>query len=366
MKNIERSNPFKTTIQKNDIGILTNLLADEGVSSYGCISFAGKTLLANYIYLGEYSYKLQYTTIDTDGNEESFIEDDGFLPTLFISPDNETYVSMQTHRHKELEISIPVLTRDTTEEPKPNRPFVGDFIGTLNQFSIFYNVDSWSKDKPDKFLAIEFKNGAIKKKHNVKVPLPRRNNIFISDNEMHLLCRDNNTWLHRQTDEKGNVLSQRQLGRGDIFYREIVSLSFEKDSYLLAQEKDTIIIERIDSEGNGTVTALIDFPDRIYSTWLPQKIAEDTYVIRFTSEFGNGWLTTRNDQLIELFYNKDEKGYKNLVTNEILALDEEKLILSGISKTVNNAYAAVFYTYVERPAKNKKLIVLNRTISNTN
>lgn len=361
MKNIDRSTPFKTTIEKNDLGIITTLLTEIGVSTQGSITSGGKTLLTNYIYKDEWHSKLHYTVIGTDGSEESFMEDDGFLPTLFTSPDHDTYVSIQTHRHKELEISIPLLDRENIEEPKPNRPFVGNFIGISNRFSIFYDVDPFSKDKPDKLLAIEFKDGTIKKKHNVKMPLPRRNNIFISGNEIHLLCRDNDVWLHRQIDEKGNVLRQRNLGRGHIFYREIISLSFDTDSYLLAQENDKIIIEHIDVEGNSSIKELIDFPYPFFNTWIPVKIADSTYVTRFNSEFGNGWLTIKNDELLEIFYNKDVKGYKNLLTNEILEL-EEGLILSGLNATSENAYAVVFYPRTERSVKNKKLYVLNRKI----
>ena len=136
MKNIDKINPFKSTIKKTEFGTLTKLVTAVGVSENGSISFGEKTLLANYVYKKGETYNLVYTIVDTDGNTESFIEDDGILPTLFLSPSQESYVSVVPyHPDKELEISIPVFNRENTELPKGNRPFVGDFIGTSNQFN---------------------------------------------------------------------------------------------------------------------------------------------------------------------------------------------------------------------------------------
>ncbi len=247
MKNIDKINPFKQTIKKTNFGTITTLLTEVGVYAKDSIPFDGKTLMTNYVYNINETYNLIYTIIDIDGNVESFVEDDGILPTLFSSPNGENYVSVVPyHPDKELEISIPVFNRDNIETTKGNRPFVGKFIGISNQFSIFYDVDIWSDTKPDKMLAIEFKNDLIKKKHNIKVPLPRNNKIFIENNEIHLLSKDGNSWLHRQIDEKGNKIRQREIETNRKFFREILKLSFDEISYLLTQEKGKIIIEKVD------------------------------------------------------------------------------------------------------------------------
>lgn len=360
MKNIDKTNPFKSTIKKTDFGTLTTLVTDVGISAKENISFGEKTLLANYIYDQDGNYKLMYTIIDTDGNTESFVEDDGILPTLFLSPNQENYVSVVPyHPDKELEISIPVFNRENTELPKGNRPFVGDFIGTSNQFSVFYDVDIWSDTKPDKLLAIEFKNKAIKKKHNIKIALPRENKVFIENNEIHLLAKDGDVWLHRQIDELGNLKRERTMKTNQEYFRQIVKLSFEENSYILCEDGGKISIEVISSDGNCRTADLIDIGDEFYNTWQPVKIAENTFVTRFNDEFGNGWFTTKNDQLSEIFYGKGEKGYRNLVTNEVIEMDDD-LIISGINKTTENAYAVVFYPVTEENEDNKKLIVLNR------
>jgi len=363
MKNIEKINLFKSTTQITKFGNVTTLITGVGISAHGSIAYKGKTLLANYVYKDSDTYHLVYTTIDNDGKIESFVEPDGILPTLFLSPEKENYVSVVPyHPDKELEISIPVFNREKTELPTGNRPFLGDFIGTSNQFSIFYDVDSWSKSKPDKLLVIEFKNGVIKKKHQAKIGLPRNNKVFISNHEIHLLAKDESGWLHRQIDEKGNEIRNRRIYTNQHFFREIISLSFDRDSYLLAEEDGKIFMEKIAIDGNGEPIELMDITDAFYNTWRPVKVSENTFVTRFNGEFGNGWFTTRNEQLLEIFYSKGQQGYRDLLTNDVWLTDKEDLNISSINKTTENAYSVVLYPKTDRKIRNNELIILNRSI----
>ncbi|SUJ18069.1 Uncharacterised protein [Sphingobacterium spiritivorum] len=363
MKNIDQVHPFKTIIQQSDFGILTRLVTDVEISAKDSISYGAKTLMANYVYKENETYDLVYTVIDTDGTTESFAEDDGILPTLFLSPNGESYVSIQPYDpDKDLEISIPVFNRESTVFPKGNRPFTGDFTGTSDHFSIFYDVDIWSDTKPDKMLAVEFKVNTIKKKHNIRIPLPRNNRIFIENNEIHLLAKHGNTWLHRQIDEKGNVIRQRRIETKQRYFSQILSLSFDRNSYLLTQTKGKIIVEVIDQNGAGKTVELMDITDPFFNTWQPVKVSENTFVTRFNGEFGNGWFTTRNDQLLEIFYSKGEKGYKNLLTNEVLQTGFENLVISSLNKTTDKGYAIVFYPMTDNHAKNKTLLILNREV----
>nr|WP_314492602.1 hypothetical protein [uncultured Chryseobacterium sp.] len=363
MKNIDQTNPFKSTIKKTELGVLTTLIAPFRISAKESISLQDKTLLANYIYDKDENYNLVYTIIDTEGSAESFVEDDGILPTLFLSPDQENYVSVVPYDpDKDLEISIPAFNRENIELPKKNRPFVGDFIGTSNQYSIFHNADMWSDTKPDKLLSIEFKNGVIKKKHNVKIELPRNNNISIHNNEIHLLAKDNTNWVHRQIDELGNLIRERKIKPNHKFFRQILSLSFEENSYILCEVKGKISIEIISAQGDCSTVNLIEIKDEFYNTWQPVKIAEQTYVTRFNNEFGNGWITTKNDQLLEIFYGYEERVYKNLLTNEVLEMNNENLIISSLNKTKENCYAIVFYPMANDETKSNELIILNRGI----
>jgi len=363
MKNLEKVNPFKSTVVKTDFGTVTTLVADIGVSEKSSINFEDKTLLANYVYTKDGTYNLVYTVFDNEGKCESFVEDDGILPTLFLSPENEVYASVVPyHPDKELEISIPVFNRENTDLPKGNRPFVGKFIGTTKLFSILYDVDIWSDTKPDKLLAIEFKNGVIKKKHNVKVPLPRNNKVFIADNEIHLLASDGKVWQHRQINEMGNTIRERKIQSNQEYFWQILSLSFDKNSYILHESEGQISVEIISAVGKCESKELFNIEDEFFNTWKPVKIAEDIYVTQFNGEYGNGWFTIKDDQLLELFYGKEVKGYKNLLTNEVLQMENENLCISSINKTKDNAYAVVFYPMTEQGVNNKELIILNREL----
>jgi hypothetical protein len=368
MKNLDKVNPFKSTVVKTDFGIVTTLVAEIGVSSGAmeAIGYKGKTLLANNVDAKERSghlYNVVYTIIDNEGNHESFIEDDGILPTLFLSPENEVFVSVQPYDpDNDLGISIPVFNRENTETPKRDRPFLGDFIGTTKQFSILYYADIWSDTKPDKLLAVEFQNGAIKKKHNVKIPLPRNNKIFIADNEIHLLAIDGKVWLHRQIDEKGNVIRERKIQSKQEYFWQILSLSFDRNSYILCEQEGQISVEVISANGKCESKELANIGNEFFNAWKPEKIADDTYVTKFTTEFGNGWFTIKNDQLLELFYGKEVKGYKNLLTNEILEMDNENLSIWSVNKTTENAYSVVLCPSFNSEIINKELIILNREL----
>lgn len=362
MKNLDKVAPYTSSITQGDWGTMTTLLAEAGVSTKDSIAFDEKTLLANYVYDKNGTYKLIYTVVGIGGSIDNYVEDDGILPTLFLSPDQENYVSViPYHPDKELEISIPIFHREDVEMPKGNRPCTGDFIGTTDSYSILHDVP-FEDNKPDKILAIEFINGKLKKKHNVKIPLPANNRIAICDKTIHLLTNDGSILLHREIDEKGNVLRSREIDAKDIDVLQILSSSFDHDSYLLAQDNDKIIIEKINAAGASAIIELVAFADPLFNTWLPVKIADDTFVTRFNSEFGNGWLTTKNDELLEIFYSKGEQGYRNLLTNELLSIQRDNLIISSINKTTEHAYAVVLYPLAGDGAENTEIIVLNRRL----
>ncbi|MCR4033134.1 MULTISPECIES: hypothetical protein [Flavobacterium] len=363
MKNIIKINPFKSNIQHTDFGILTTLETEVEISTKDSIYHDNKSLLANYIYSVNGTYQLVYTIIDNEGNSESYLEEDGILPTLFLNPELENYVSIIPYNpDKELEISLPVFNRQNEDNPKGNKPFTGDFIGIANQYSIFYDSDTWSETKPDKILAIEFNGRTIKKKHNVKVPFPKNNKIFISNNEIHLLSIQDSFWLHRQIDEKGNILKERKIKSDGEYIDQILTLSFERTSSFFYQKEDKIGIVEIDSNNNLKYKDLLRFKDPFFNTWRPEKISRDTYVIRFNTEFGNGWLTLQNENIFDFFYSKEVNGYKNLITNEVLEMPTENLIISSINKTKENNFLIVFYPLTDRHIKNNKIITLNREL----
>ena len=349
------------------MGTVTTLVAAIEVTHSDTITHQEQCLFATNVYTGNGLYDKVYTLADPTGNTQSFTEKEGILPTFFQSPTGDTYVSVSPyHPDKEQEISIPIFNRAGVELPKPNRPFLGDFAGISKSYAILYNVDSWSDTKPDKLLAIEFKDGRIKKKHNRKVPLPRKNKVVVVNDEIHLLARTEREWLHRQIDAMGNEIRSRLIQPKQPYYWQALQLSFEADSYVLTPEGESLsalALEVITPNGDSTSRKLIDIGDDVFNTWPPQKITENTYVIRFNTEFGNGWLTIKEGDLLEFFYSKGVQGYRNLLTDEVWELPEKDLIISGLVKTADHAYAIVCYPRTADNVKNKQLVILNRQLS---
>lgn len=93
-----------------------------------------------------------------------------------------------------------------------------------------------------------------------------------------------------------------------------------------------------------------------------ESLSENTYITQINGEFGNGLFKTQNDQRLAFFYSKGQKGYKNLLTNKVLPMDSENLVISSINKTKQNSYAVVFYPMTDHPTKNKTILVLNHVV----
>lgn len=364
MDNIKQKELFKLTITKHSLGVLSHLTNLTELAVRDSIQTNNGTIIALNYYHENESYDLVYCVIDVEGHTQSFVENDGILPTLFLSPDQQNYISIQPYDpDKDLEISIPLFNRGHVDTPKANRPFVGDFIGTTQQHAVFFHHDIWSDTKPDKLLIIDFKNNAVNKKKNIKLELPRTNSIVVQNNQIHLLAIDGKSWNHREIDSNGKVLKQRFIQVAQKNFSEIISLSFEENSYILCHDKNTIFVQTISPDHECKRTELIEFTDPIYNTWRAKNITEDIVVIQFNTEFGNGWMTIQGDHLLEFYYSKNIKGYRNLLDGSVLEIDNERIIISAINKTKYGAYAVVMYPMVDRNAKNNQFWVFNRNLS---
>lgn len=363
MKNLSPVQPFQASVTATSHGVLTTLTVVTSLSAKESIASGEKSLLTNYVYRADGTYQLIYTVVDIDGQAEHFAEDDGILPTLFLSPQQQAWVSIVPyHPDKELEISIPVFQREQVAPPKGSRPFVGDFIGSTETASIFHDAD-WSDTKPDKMLVMKFENGLLKKKSNLKLALPGNNKVAITGSTIQLLAHVGDDWLHREIDEQGNELRRRSIAANGMYGLQILALSFDGDSYLLAQHAGQLVMVNIDMAGNSEIINLIAFEDEFFNTWRPEAIGDDTFVTRFNCEFGNGWLTTRKDQLIELYYSKDAGGYRNLLTGEVLQLPHGNLVISSLNRTAQHAYAVVLYPMAGDDDSTRQLLILNRMLA---
>ncbi|OBV38709.1 hypothetical protein ASR47_100725 [Janthinobacterium psychrotolerans] len=361
MKNLSPVQPFQASMTATSHGTLTTLTVDTSLSAKDSIASGETSLLTNYVYREDGSYQLVYTVVSRDGQADHFAEDDGILPALFLSPRRQAWVSIVPyHPDKELEISLPVFQREQVDLPKGTRPFVGDFIGSTETASIFHAAD-WSDTKPDKLLVMHFEDDLLQKKSNLKLSLPGNNKVAITGSTIQLLAHVDDDRLHREIDAQGNELRRRSIAANGIYGLQILTLSFDGDSCLLAQHAGQLVIVKIDMAGNSEIINLIAFEDEFFNTWRPEPIGGDTLVTRFNCEFGNGWLTTRKNQLIELYYSKDAGGYRNLLNGEVLELPHDKLVISSLNRTAPGAYAVVLYPMAGDDDDVRQLLILNRT-----
>ena len=366
MKNLSGYTGFKTEINKTNDGIITTISSKNGISKRSNnIEWNNKTVFANYVYNNDETYNVVYSIIDFEGNvQENYLENNGILPTLFKTPDNELYVSITIyHPDKELEISVPLINREVIKEPKQNKQFAGKYTGNIHQSVIFYDIDIFSDKKQDKMLNIEFKNGTIYKKHNIKIEFPKNNKIYIHNNEIHLFGKIGNyTYLHRQIDEFGKELKQREIKTDGYWPRELLTLAFEENSCFISDKNGKITFVEIDKAGNCTTVDLIDIHDEIYNAFQPISIGNGIFVINYNTEFGNGWFTIKDNTIVEFYYDKGKSGYKNILTNETISIGSNDLIIEGINKTIENGYAVLFSNNTKGKEKNKEIIILNKII----
>ncbi|MBV8251935.1 MAG: hypothetical protein JO154_04940 [Chitinophaga sp.] len=363
MENVLPVQPFQIEITRTKTATITQLQSTGEVTHHGNVCINGETICATYVY--QFSpYKLTYIRTHPDGTVDGvWQEPDGILPTLFYNPEGNPFVSIiPYHPDKEMEISVPLFHREEVPLPKGNRPFTGHFIGTVPEAAIFYDKDAFTPNKPDKMMAVTFRNNQVYKKTNIKIPAPAQNKVFIHAGQMHLLAREGKTWLHRQIDAKGNISFSRSIAAENNYVREILFLSPTQTSYLLTNSKGMLEIITLTPDGQHSRNQVFDLQDDLYNTWTPVAINADTYVTRFNTGAGNGWIITREDKLLEIYYSKGNQGYKNLITGELIPLPYGDTILSGLNKTTAYGYAVICYPRVGKTEKNNTLLVINRTL----
>ncbi|MHC5202450.1 hypothetical protein [Myroides sp. LJL119] len=351
--------------EQTSFGLVTTLEVKGAISAKGsCWSNQG-LLLANYVYNQadlKSDYTLTYTYLDELGNTTNIVDDQASLPCLFLSPCQENYVSVvRNDQDKEYALCKPV-TGSNQIGLKTSKDYKGRFVGTLQDASLFYEVDLWKQTKADTLRVIQFQDKVISKENKIPIALPKDNKVWVDKDQIHLITEIEQGWLHREIDKNGKELRRRILEFDFPFVHEALHLSFDSNSYLLCEENGQIGIVEIDSQGNGMYGDLFDIKDEFFGTWHPQKIDEKTTAVQFTTEYGNGWLVIREDQLVEIFYNKNKSGYKNLLTKETLSIDNNDLVLSSISAMDKGRFAIVFYPRVARKQTYNKIFVLQRSI----
>ena len=365
---------FKAQYLQTALGPMTILKSPAGISIKEAINYQNKPIIACNCYYSEndrYSYQVIYVVLEPDlQNPTYYLESDGTLPEFFINPEGKLYTAIEVyHPDKDgLIIMVPCFDRDNITYPKPKKMTLGDYIGIYHDFAIFKNVDIFSDKQLDKLIAVEFKHGELKKSYTAKIPFPKYNQFFINNDnkQIHIIAKsEENCWLHRQIDEKGAVLQSRRIDIACNDYPNcVLNLSFCESSYVVTHGEGGIFyLITLTPQGEATRNKLFDVGSPLFWVWDPVKIATETFVIRFTIETGNGWITLRNNKVIEAFLQQQPGKFTNLLTNEIIILAEENLIISDLISCQNNSYTLVFYDYQEdRTKRNTTLFVLNRTL----
>ncbi len=351
--------------KQTSLGLITTISAPVALAAKASSWSDQGLLLANYLYnqaADNSDFKLVYTLVDSQGKVEQIQEENASLPCFFISPSQKNYVSVvMPDGDKDYAFSKEVFTKDQVSF-KTSKDFKGHFVGTTNQGSVFYEVDLWKQSQPDTMRVIHFDDQAIVKESKIAVPLPKDNKVYVSEQGIELMTEVEQGWLHRLMDQNGKELKRRILEFDIPFVHEALVLSFEQNSYLLCEEDGEIGLVEIDPQGQGMYIELFDLKDEFFGTWHPQRIAADTTAVQFTTEFGNGWLVIKQDTLVELFYNKNKTGYKNLLTQEVLHIDNDDLVLSSISPIDADKFGIVFYPRTPRKSTYDRIFVLQRSI----
>ncbi len=348
--------PYEVKLADNLV--ITRVKYPNGFTYSDSIDQFDGIIVACQLYKTDSSYDLAYLTFNNNGDLQSqHVESEGILPSFLKDIKNDVWISL-TSTHSEKEITIPISDRKSVFKLKETRSFTGDFIGVIESGAILFDIDLWSEKKPDRIMCITFKGNELNQKKIVKIEFPKKNSIVIENNEIHLLAKEDVGFLHREIDDKGVLKRSRTLDLDGYYIREGLRLNFNHISLVLAENDLGLYLLKIDPDGSLDATQISVLDDQLFNTWKPLKVDKETYVIRFNTEFGNGWMTFRNGELMECFYSKNVTGYKCLLTNRIIELGIKKPILAGINLAGDEKIAIIVYYLSEEKQKSKELIII--------
>lgn len=352
--------------EKTSFGLCSTIEVPFAIQAMGsCWSKKG-LLVANYVCTDAEdptTFELVYTLIDEEGNRREIVESEGVLPTLFLNPMATNFVAVLEDKDETAARQIlPIFKRDKTGHFCFDKDLAGRFVGCTKASTIFYEVDIWKESKQDVMTCLTFQENDILGGKQITVPMPKGNKVWVQNNEIHLITEVESGWLHRQINESGQEVRSRVLEFDFPFVHEALSLSFDTKSYLLCEENGEIGLVEIDEQGNCLYGELYNLGDEFFGTWHPQQVNEETTAVQFTTEHGNGWLVIRQDQLVELVYNKNKSGYKNLLSGEVFTLETNDLAVSSISPITANKIGIVFHPRKSRKEMYQKVYVLQHEI----
>jgi hypothetical protein len=334
-----------------------------GFSFKQSISQGDSIWLVCYAYHRKGTYDVLYAVMNAAGDITATLQEkEGILPTLFHAPGGAVWAVLTPyHPDKELETFLPISGRAGITPLKPGRQFPGDFIGTIDNTVLCWNEDIFSDKKPDKLQLLEFEAGQVKKKSELKIDMPKGNKPLIAQGKIWLFSWGEEELFCRSMDLNGRILSAKKLAFYPVQFQ---ALSVKEDgaiTFFYTEEDGLTGICEIDAAGKANHSPLLATGLDFYETWPPVWLSNDTFLIRFTHEDGNGWIIVRGTTVLECFVQGKKGGlFTDLVSKKSIRLYDKDLVLWDAVKQAENGYAVSFYpsTGEDKQAKGAKEILV--------
>lgn len=311
----------------------------------------------------------RYFLMNQHGEIEGvFRENAGLLPQFFMSPQGEPWVCLSVYYpDKERENVFPLFHRQDYEPPKPKRDgTLGSYIGCIaDQLYFVYGTE--------KIQQIPWiKKNVPGKTSIIKIPKEYKwAGAHIFNNALHLLNiqSDENLDLgdylngikpteempiqlqmqHALLSAEGQLVQQREfeiLGVCDTVF--IHHLSFtETSTFLTLDMLGNIRWFEVDVNGQVKGALLHCIHEDFFCITAAQRLTADTFLLTFTTGKGNGWLVVRAGQLLACYVGNDCVYKDEISGHEIKIPFQNKSVIAGSGKTVDNGYCLAFYELQE-------------------
>jgi len=139
--------------EKTSFGLVSTIEVPFAIQALGSCWAKKGLLVANYVFTDPedtQAFELVYTLIDAEGSKRELVESEGVLPTLFLNPLAENYVTVVDEKADvESRQILPVFKRDTRDTFCYDKEVAGRFVGCTKASTVFYEVDIWKESKQD-------------------------------------------------------------------------------------------------------------------------------------------------------------------------------------------------------------------------
>ncbi|MNW31480.1 hypothetical protein D3C74_83990 [compost metagenome] len=352
----EAGSPFTLHTQQLPTGTLFTVrpIADDvpklSLHSTSSDLSRGEVQLCVYEYTADERYYVQYVTIDRAGQlVQVRREEEGVLPAFFTAPDGSHWVSLtDTQSEGSKEIVLPLDGRERITKRVTSREFPVDADLSIPGSVLFYNYDMFNSQKPPRLCSMEFNSEGLYQKRKIhKIPLPSTDLVLRNEEGIHLLYEQEGQLQHSIVNEVGEVLATRML-MTDEFVAYPLSMSMQNESILLSYEDERV--QLMVADATGTIIRhkellKLEEGQVIYSLFRPVTLDDQTWVIRFTSEQGNGWFVIHEEELKACYVRSQERhAYVERLSQEELPIPAEAMIIHDVVRWDASTYGMVMYS----------------------